>query len=234
MPPETTCKEPDCTRRHYARGWCEKHYRRHLRRGETSDLQRCDTCTIAECDNPHDARGYCHGHYQRWKRSGDPQPDIPLGRQRRPRPCAVTDCREGVHADGLCPAHYRRRQRFGDVREDRPIGGTENGLLLDGTRRSRGWTAQGYRYVPVDEERRQLANGKAYDAEHRLLMAEHLGRALHPDETVHHRNGDRLDNRLENLELWSTSQPAGQRVSDKITWAVQILQRYAPERLGSA
>jgi hypothetical protein len=64
-----------------------------------------------------------------------------------------------------------------------------------------------------------------------MMMAELLGRPLLPGEEVHHRNGVRDDNRPSNLELWSTSQPPGQRVEDKIAWAVDLLDEYAPDLL---
>jgi hypothetical protein len=63
-------------------------------------------------------------------------------------------------------------------------------------------------------------------------MAQMLGRPLRDDESVHHKNGNRLDNRPENLELWSRWQPSGQRVEDRISDAFNMLLRYAPSMLG--
>lgn len=91
-------------------------------------------------------------------------------------------------------------------------------------------TPRGYVYLSGYPDHPN-AKGAGSIAEHVLVMSQMLGRPLTKDENVHHRNGIRWDNRPENLELWSRSQPPGQRVTDKVAWALQILHTYHPEAL---
>lgn len=218
------CSVDGCDRTIYSRDLCEKHYRRVLRNGDPLALRRTPgqkTCVVHGCRRPAAARGLCHGHYQRLIRGSELTDNEPLTRKKQEPICSVQTCGRPSSAKGLCKTHLTRLQKFGDVQSGKPIR----------TRGRDGHIKHGYRVVPVPSDYRHLVNGQTMVAEHRLLVAIHLRRPLHDDESVHHKNGNRLDNRLTNLELWSRWQPQGQRIEDKVAFALELLRRYSPDVL---
>ena len=92
-----------------------------------------------------------------------------------------------------------------------------------------GYVMEGYVYVTVPEHPRANASRKV--AYHRIVMEKMLGRYLLPEENVHHKNHIKDDNRQENLELWTRSQPAGARAIDKLAWAREIIALYGNEQV---
>lgn len=180
------------------------HCQRHYYQWQKLYAPRCE---FPDCGGPRKTKGLCAGHYNQLR----------MGRELRPLKankravCSVADCTQLATARRLCRKHYYRWKANGDPEITR-IAAKGEGCLDKG----------GYRVL--------VFNGKQV-GEHRWIMEQHLGRPLFKHETVHHKNGVRDDNRIENLELWSSRHARGQRVDDKVAFAIEILKLYAPEKL---
>jgi hypothetical protein len=116
----------------------------------------------------------------------------------------------------MCDSHYQRVRQGFTVSLNAPFQHRAPGEWSD-------WkiNGQGYRY-----RYRKFEGGTQTQLEHRAIVEREIGRSLLPAENIHHVNGDRADNRVENLELWNTSQPPGQRWQDKLAWAREIIALY--------
>lgn len=173
------------------------------------------TCSWPDCFDKHYGKGLCNKHWQRVNKLGwNPETHQPPPGKSYPKrkpyeaKCEIDGCEErGGSRTKLCSLHRERRLL-------RPH-------MITAPRRGTKPKKDKYGYLLWWNPDK----GK-YEHEHRLIMAKVIGRELLPEENVHHLNGIRDDNRPENLELWTTSQPKGQRVKDKLLWAKSIIALY--------
>lgn len=163
--------------------------------------------------------GVCDGHY-RQRKNGKEFTPLRSSLDGRPRIKNVGNCDNGCNRPkrcrGLCSHCYAKVQwaRTGRAR----VGAKPHNL------KPLGYTyvdpISGYVYVKT------CMTPSTFEKQHRYVMEQFLKRKLLPGENVHHINGIKYDNDISNLELWTTSQPPGQRVEDKIEWAKEFLKQY--------
>lgn len=80
--------------------------------------------------------------------------------------------------------------------------------------------------LSIPKEHHWLFDWKKPVMEHRYVMSVFLNRKLFNHEIVHHKDGNKKNNNISNLELWTKSHPYGQKVLDKLNWAREILNEY--------
>jgi hypothetical protein len=186
------CVTEGCKNVQHARQMCGKHYQEW--RAEKNGSKQCSrkACTLLAVLD-----GLCRPHYAVRRRKEEE------GDRRAARRCSVKGCGNPYNAAGFCEMHYQRNRKDGDPGPAEPLRKPRGSGHLHKT---------GYRSVWRDGVR---------IGEHRVVMEEDRGRPLWPWENVHHKNGMRADNRIENLEIWVKVQPSGQRLEDVIAFVVE-------------
>lgn len=133
------------------------------------------------CDRRAVARGMCAAHYQRARKGRSIEGPIGLRLSRSHDTCLY--CSRHVKALGLCDLHWQRWYYC---------------VPMETGRRRKKWIdRRGYRWI---------WSGGREILEHRYVVEQALGRRLRTDEVVHHKDGNKLDNRIENLEVLSNSE----------------------------
>lgn len=125
-------------------------------------------------------KGFCKKCYERNARNGFPE------RIKNPPGLKCKECGQPAYSKEFCLACYSRNYRNGSPKRI---------LQISGSKRIR----KGYVVFTM--------NGKEI-REHVSLMEKKIGRKLLPDEVVHHKNGIRNDNRIENLEVLTNGEHA--------------------------
>jgi HNH endonuclease len=170
------------------------------------------SCIVVKCSRRATARGYCKTHYSRLQRRGDP---LAERRTYKNIVCIVDDCADPAYCRTMCIKHYARVRKHGSPHITWPKVAPNGTRVIDKSG-----------YARVKMKGHPNANPGGWVLEHVYVLSEVLGRGLLSGESVHHKDGQRLNNAPDNLELWVSNQPPGQRVSDVLTWAREIIARY--------
>lgn len=219
------CSIDSCNRKMNAKGLCLMHYKRMRRYGDPLMVRRVynigSECRLNSCHEASIQNGYCRKHYNNWRREGDPE--ISLLKRYRNETCLVSDCENPTDkAKGLCSKHYTRLKRHSNVHtmlharyngESCEIAECEskayskklcqlhyNRISLTGEvgplHARHAPPGDGYE----DSYKRIKVDGK-WVKEHRYIMEQSIGRKLNDEEVVHHKDRDKYNNSIANLQL---------------------------------
>ena len=180
-----------------------------------------EPCLIKNCPHEANYRGICSSHHTRMRKHGSYLEEIPLRVWHQEKKCKEDGCERIHFGRGWCNQHYNLWYKHGYKPGTKTLWTPEEikeryKASISAGPGTRVIDNKGYIRVKVatDDWRFPMADGKGWALEHRLVIADHLRELIPSRKTVHHKNGIRNDNRLENLELWESHHPPGQRSSD--------------------
>jgi len=188
-------------------------------------------CGLKGCTRRPKARGLCMYHYQRARKSGALEAKIERVSKYQCEPCIVKGCTGRPVSRFMCSKHAQQREA-GIIDENgrqlRPLinrGRTpKDGPIYDGA---------GYVLVrPPADYTGPTRQGRVL--EHRLVVAQKLGRPLQPHEVVHHIDGNRRNNDPSNLTLLTQRDhpPAHEHTEETVMEALAALRHNDPEAYG--
>ena len=210
--PWAPCKVEECSTsvEGGAKGFCRTHYvaaRRGIFDWETGVRLRAPLrvtsygegarCAVSGCGRRPKGDGLCPPHWLRRKKGQELGSPLLPRKSGAPIACLVPDCQIRATSRGMCNAHASRRAKGlidaagNKLRDKLPPGAPP---------RKERRSERGYVIVraPAGHPR---ARHDGSIAEHRLVMEQAIGRYLEEWELVHHKDGDRANNLLSNLEL---------------------------------
>lgn len=221
------CSVEGCERPSAEDRYCKGHRQRLLRGTPVGGPFVCEepvskVCQADDCGRVRAYRHFCDAHHRRSKegRMDDP---IQTRRTYTKNECEISGCSSKIKAIGLCSLHYQRRI------EGRPMDSPPRWSVGMGR-----WPdPKGYMYcvVPSDTPGAKPVKGNGLVScmlEHRYVMQQHLGRPLRGrSEQVHHKDGNRSNNNVNNLELKVGAHGSGISITDGAIAHIAYLEMYS-------